>query len=116
MQVHNLKYGLSGDIEFAQYATGETAIRITGPEGLIATATVNIEEWGAPPAPRGRIWVKTWSENAGMDEALIAAGVCEPFSPSCRDVEVYGGYGNSCVAVSLRLTPAALAELETQER
>ena len=114
MKVWNLKYGLGGDVHFAAYGTGETALRIFERGEFIATATINIEEWGAPPADRGRLWVKTWAENEGMDAALIDSGVCLPFSELCGDAEFYGGHEASCRAVLLRLSPAAMAELEVQ--
>src|SRR5580658_4593005 len=112
MLVHNLKYGLSGSVEFARYAsTGETSIRIVDEGEPVCVATVNIEEWGAVPAPAGCVWIKTWSENEGIDRALADAGVVERHWID----EFWGGHGGSCRAVLARLTPAALAELAVQE-
>lgn len=110
MEIRGLKYGLGGEVLFAQYATGETAIQITSLEGTVAVATVNLQAWGVDRAPPGHVWVKTWSENEGMDKALIAGGVVEP-KPV---VDAMGGYGHTCRAVLFKLTPAALAELKFQ--
>ena len=44
-------------------------IRLSSPEGPIATASV------CRPARRGHTWLKGWSENEGLPEALEAAGV-----------------------------------------
>ncbi len=41
----------------------------------IATATVNIPEM---PLEDGEIFVKDYSENEGMLDALVAAGICQP--------------------------------------
>jgi len=114
MQVHNLKHGLGGHVRFGRYATGEIAMQIVDLEvcDLVANATVNIVQWGAPRAPEGHVWVKTWSENEGMADALVAAGVIEArITETAR-----GGYEGRCVAILGKLTPAALAELAEQER
>ena len=39
----------------------------------VARATFNPEE----PVPKGHVAVKVWSENEGMDKALIDAGIIE---------------------------------------
>ena len=111
MLVHNLKFGLSGEIIFGQYATGETAIQIMNEGELVAVATVNLEAWDQQKASYNQIWIKTWSENEGMDVALFSAGVIE--KPYVK--EVYGGYNNICRAVLANLTPAAIAERDSQK-
>lgn len=113
MQVYGLKYGHGGTVEFARYqSTGEIAIRIIGDDGQPAcVATVNIEQWGCDPAPAGHVWLKTWSENDGVDRALADAGVIERKPVK----EVWGGYADKCRAALHALTPAALAELAASE-
>lgn len=108
MQVHDLKNGLSGTVRWGFYRTGEIAITIVDEGELIATATVNLEEWGADQAPADCVWIKAWSENDGMDRALADAGVVERHWID----EVWGGYGGGCRAVLARLTPAALADFQ----
>jgi hypothetical protein len=111
MQVHNLKYGMSGEVRFGRYASGELAIAIVNDGEMQARATVCLEGWGVDAASDGHVWVKTWSENEGMDRALADAGVIERHFVD----EAWGGYDGKCRAVLAKLTPAALAELATQE-
>lgn len=62
-------------IQFGQYSNGEPAIQIfSETEGPIATATVNLESYGIHPAP-GHVLIKEYSENEGMVDALITAGI-----------------------------------------
>jgi hypothetical protein len=65
-----------GTIRFAKYKSGETAIEIIGDDGEQETvATVSLVPYGAPnPGPFG-LWLKGWSENEGLPEALVAAGI-----------------------------------------
>lgn len=111
MQVHNLKYGLSGDVKFGRYLRDQIAIIIENDGERIAVATVNLEGWGALDPPEGHCWIKTWSENEGIDLALERAGVVELTKST-----LLGGYGNSCKAVLAKLTPAALTELAEQKK
>ena len=63
-------------IEIVEYAMGGNCVRITDVSDgcLEATATVCIPE---EPPPPGHVWLKGWSENEGLPEALAAAGVVE---------------------------------------
>lgn len=112
MQVFNLKYGLSGNVEFARYARKQVAILILSEDGdKVATSTVNLEGWDVSDPPEGFVHIKNWSENEGMVEALEKAGVIErPFK------SIFGGWNCSCEAILAKLTPAALAELKEQEK
>lgn len=62
-------------LERARYGDGSPALRLWSDEGPLATATVFLE---GQPAAEGCVWIKDWSENAGMFTSLIAAGVIEP--------------------------------------
>lgn len=65
------------DVYLAPYRDGgATAIQLIDRETAepVATASVNIPE-AAPPT--GFTWIKTWSENEGILEALIDAGVVQ---------------------------------------
>jgi hypothetical protein len=64
------------NIELVNYAKGGICILlIDASDGSpAATATVCIPE--ATP-PSGHVWLKGWSENEGLPEALAAAGVVE---------------------------------------
>ena len=59
-----------------RYTNGTLALLMVDADDSqpIATPTVNLD--GQPR--HGGVFIKTWSENEGIDEALIAAGVLEP--------------------------------------
>ena len=67
----------NGKIEFGTYSNGRTAMTLIDVEdGLpIATCTVNVPD--APQTPF-EVFIKNWSENKGMVDALVEAGVIEP--------------------------------------
>lgn len=76
LKVGPAKYFTSGTVEFAKYGNGETAIIINGAEGeRLAVATVNMEgSLAKAPGPK-HVWLKGWSENEGIPEALEKAGI-----------------------------------------
>lgn len=61
---------------FGQYENGRTAIALKEhvTHEIIAKATVNIDEFQLPP---GDVLIKNWSENEGMVDALIDAGIID---------------------------------------
>ena len=62
------------------YVDGSTAIVLTSPDGEpLMTATVCLAAYGDTPEP-GHVFLKTWSENEGIYEALLAAGVIGEFT------------------------------------
>lgn len=62
-------------LHVGQYAYGGMAITLTEDDGApLATATVFMKD--DPPA-QGCVWIKDWSENEGMLDSLVAAGVVE---------------------------------------
>lgn len=66
-------------LEFEKYQTnGNTAIVLIDPEQPefpAAVATCNVMDF---PIERELVGIKWWSENTGMVEALVEAGVIEP--------------------------------------
>lgn len=61
-------------LETRAYLDGSPALVLSDDEGEILTATV----W-LPTAPaQGCVWIKDWSENAGVLLALTEAGVIAP--------------------------------------
>lgn len=101
-------YGRTGNLVFAQYSNGQTAIKLVEPSGeTLALATVNLEGLSAPPPGPDQVWIKDWSENEGMLEALIQAGVVKPTGTSFNP-------NWDAWAFLADLTPAALAEKESQ--
>lgn len=79
MKTSNLKVGPTefcegGFLQIGQYANGEVAIAIVTESGeRQAVATVFLET--APIIGPTKVWLKGWSENAGMPEALRDAGL-----------------------------------------
>ncbi len=62
--------------QIAFYHDGSTALKLEMPDGQpLLTVSVNLEEWGAKTPPKDQIWIKTWSGNEGIAEALEKAGV-----------------------------------------
>jgi len=63
-------------VVFRRYHDGNPAILLIDANDYqpVATATVNADI----PPPDGTVFVKDWSENEGMLEALIAANVIHP--------------------------------------
>lgn len=57
---------------------------INDPDGPIATATVYLKDL---PLKGDLVWIKTWSENEGIFEALEEAGIIMNFF---REVDVNG--------------------------
>lgn len=100
-------------VEFARYANGDVAIVLRAaphPDSeALCKATVCLDQMGCELAAN-EVWIKTWSENVGVAEALIAAGVVEPTG---RAHEI-GRNGGRVVAVHARLTARAQAEFARQ--
>ena len=103
-------------IEFGQYASRELAMEIIDRDGTaypdsipgerLTTATVSLIPYGNPKPAFGCVWLKGWSENEGIPEALVAGGVIELTGRSTSTGFV--------VAVEGRLTQIALDELARQ--
>jgi hypothetical protein len=54
------------------------------------------------------VWIKDWSENEGVYDALVSSGVIEP-----TEVTMPTGFVEARLG---RLTPAAVAEINSQVR
>lgn len=66
-------------VDRSKYAKGGVALLLfDGPE-LVATATV----WLPTQPAEGCVWIKDWSENEGMFDSLVAAGVIEETGAVC---------------------------------
>lgn len=70
--------GLGFVAKFGRYSNGSLALSLETLDGEpLATASVNLQEYGLLP-PDGHIYVKNYSEGAGLAEALEQAGVAVP--------------------------------------
>lgn len=60
-------------------ASGGAALILRDTNGqVLCAASVNLQDWGEETPPKGQIWVKSWSENEGMPDALEDAGIATP--------------------------------------
>jgi hypothetical protein len=76
LKVGPSRFSRGGSVRFARYReTGGVAIQVWGDEGLEYTATVALVN--APSPGKHGVWLKDWSENEGVPEALEAAGIIE---------------------------------------
>ena len=66
--------GKSCEVDYPRYSNGRTAIVLTHRGEDWATASVNVVAVGMEPDEVG---IKDYSENEGMLDALIAAGVVQ---------------------------------------
>lgn len=74
--------GQECDVHFGLYAEGgKVAIQLTSAEGPMGKATTNILRLKLAPH---EVIVKSVSENEGMYEALLEAGVIEPAHAEAR--------------------------------
>ena len=81
--------GYNGYVEFSQYPNGRTAILLKCDDGSpLATATINLPE---VELNDGEVIIKNYSENSGIVNALVNAGVVE-FG---RPIQV-GSFGADC--------------------
>lgn len=104
-------------IEFGRYGSGELSMEIIDREGTayptsipgerLTVATVSLIPYGNPKPAYGCVWLKGWSENEGIPDALVAGGVVTLTGRSTST-----GYG--VIAVEGRLTDAALGVLKAQ--
>lgn len=106
MKIGPASFTKGGTVQFGQYGNGETSIQIVADDGsgeMEATATVNVEPYGAHLAGPKHVWLKSWSENEGIPEALQEAGICELME------EIFC-IGQS-LAILAKLSEAALSEI-----
>jgi hypothetical protein len=75
-----------------RYDNGRVALQLVdATEGdPIATATINLPEFAVP---EGHVLIKDWSENAGMLDALVSAGLVED-----TGTKIPTGYVDACLA------------------
>jgi len=70
------KYSRGGRIKFGWYGSGEIAMRVVNSAGeRELVATVSVVPYGAPDPGRHGVWIKDWSENEGVADALVKAGI-----------------------------------------
>lgn len=61
-------------VEFAQYREGGIAMILWFGDEQQTVATVNLAPYGSRPLDQWEVWLKGWSENEGVPEALERAG------------------------------------------
>jgi len=91
-------------IKFHRYRSGEIGIQIVGDQGEPqGVATVALVPSGAPHPGEYGVWLKGWSENDGVPDALVRAGIVTLTGHTFRM-----GY---CEAQHAELTARAIALL-----
>lgn len=68
-------------VQKRRYDNGRVALSLVDEEGPVATATVNLPD---VTLGRNQVAIKDWSENEGMLDALVAAGVVKPTGHKVR--------------------------------
>lgn len=63
------------------YSNGRVALTLVDEEGPVATATVNLPAVKLGP---NQVAIKSYAENEGLLEALVAAGVVKPTGDKVR--------------------------------
>lgn len=109
LKVGPAKYMHGGYVQFSVHEDGSTAIVILSEDGEPeARATVKLP---VSPPSRDFVWLRDWSENEGIPEALSAAGVVV-----LTDIRRECGMG--CSALLARLTQRAIEirDIENGER
>lgn len=73
LAVGRTRHGGSGVVRFGEYAFGGTAMRVFSEGGEpLYTATVCMEGHELPDT---EVWIKDWSENEGVAQAFVDAGI-----------------------------------------
>ena len=69
--------GFTGLLQEAEYFNGRKALMLVDSFEFepIATCTVNVPD---EPIEEGEVFIKNYSENTGMTDTLVEAGVIEP--------------------------------------
>lgn len=80
-----------GIVEFGRYGSGELALYVTtvpedeeigdGGVDTQCVVTVSLVPYGAAMPPPGCVWIKTWSENEGIRNMLVEAGIAFDVGP-----------------------------------
>lgn len=108
LHVGPARYTAAGTVKFARYGSGEIAMQIINANGeRECVATVSLVPYGAEHPGEHGVWLKDWSENDGIADALVKAGVVTLTGKS----HVTG----FVVAKHARLTAAAIAELNAAQ-
>lgn len=99
------------EVRFGRYASGELAISLHDSQHgePVAKVTVSAEPYGCPEIDHDKeIYLKDYSENAGMLTAMRSAGIISGITKvySMASVEVY-----RCT-----LTDEAITEMQRQQR
>ena len=76
LRVGAAQFFTAGTVVFHRYQSGEIAIEIIDDEGdRVGTATCALVPYGAPHPGKFGLWLKGWSENEGVPQALADAGI-----------------------------------------
>ena len=68
------KYTREAELHIQWYGDGTPALVLYCNGERVAKASVNMGDYIAEPLPHGEVWLKGWSENDGLPEAMERAG------------------------------------------
>ena len=110
LKVGPYKYNrVGGNVKFGRYANDQIAIQIVSNRGIESTATVALvnPKYQLGSGNETHCWLKGWSENEGLPEALEKAGI----------VKLTGDLASTgfVFAQLAKLTDNALREMRKQE-
>ena len=88
--------------QMKRYADGTPALLIIDADDGSPIAKASINPEGNVETPENHVWLKTWSENTGIDDSLEEAGIIE-LTERYAPINVYGD-----IAILAKLTPAFL--------
>lgn len=78
LKIGPTRYSSGGILRFGRYRSGEIAIEVVNAAGEPELkATVSVVPYGAPMPGEHGLYIKNWSENEGILDALVEAGVIE---------------------------------------
>jgi hypothetical protein len=102
-----LKFGAEAlTFRIKQYIYGGTAVEAWCEDGVYAMISVNMPD--APQLPKGQFYLKGWSENVPIAQAMIAGGIIKAVIP---EVSAYSGF---ITATAYHFTELGMQYCETQ--
>ena len=111
IQIGPTRFGAGGHLRIkGYYQGGGIALEVVSDRGPEYVATVNLAD--DQQLPNGEVWLKGWSGNEGVPEALQAAGAVRLTGRTCETGHVFAEHAELLFDVP---QPAATTD-ETDER
>ena len=104
IKVPRTKYAPETLLAITYYpSSGGTALILVNPttKEKELVASVNLEDYGVPTPPENLVWVKDYSENQGVADALQSAGVTKPYADAVFQTEFVDFHQHEIVGPAL---------------